>query len=162
EFHRDAWNTEADTARVNRQPRIVHCTNASRFRESVSLQHGNPEHQEELLRFGRKRCRAANERSQVRPEALLDGCEDCPPAQGQPKYVGGSAAAHTPPLPGITCLREKGTNRSRALCQVFLNTTAHALQQGGDVEKIVRRSEKDFVGKLIEVCRKGQLAFAGK
>src|SRR5262249_20118359 len=49
QLHLDAGNAQADASGFDGQPRIVHRTDAGRFGKAVRLQHGNAEHQKELL-----------------------------------------------------------------------------------------------------------------
>ena len=51
---------------------IVHRADGGGFREAVDLQHRNAEHHEKKLCFDRQRRRAADQRLQVRADALAN------------------------------------------------------------------------------------------
>src|SRR5579864_6870962 len=102
----DAGYGGADVPRFDRQARIIERANPRCFGESVSLQHGNTEHEEELLRLRSKRSGTADEGAEMGAKASSDLPEYEVSPESEPHAIKSAAAAHMLAMPAITGFRE--------------------------------------------------------
>src|SRR5712692_1095644 len=137
-LHLNSSNHCADIARLDGHARIIERADAGGFREPVSLQHGNAEHQEKLLRIRSERRRATNQRTEVRAEAFANLSKDERMAKSEPERIGCAAAADVLPLPAVASFRKQGTDDRGPLRNGFFDATPDTFQQSRYIEKIMR------------------------
>src|SRR5260370_8469672 len=70
------------------------------------------------------------------------------------------AAPDVQPLPGGACFCEEQTDDSRQLGDGVLDGTSDTLEKRGQIQKIMRRGQADFVSELVEIRGKSKNAFA--
>jgi len=100
EFHLDSANRGANVARLDRHARVIQSADSSGFGKPIRLQHGDSEHQEELLRLRSERRGTADQRAKVRAEALANLSKDERAAKGKPERIERAATPDVFPLPG--------------------------------------------------------------
>src|SRR5260370_29532370 len=160
DFHFDAANCLAYVSRLDRNARIVQRADSRGLREAICLQDRDAEHQEKLLRFGRKRSRATDERAKMRAETLFDLAENKFASERQPKRVECASATGILALPCFAGLRKKRADWSGPLGESILDAAAYTLEERRHVQKIVRGGEANLVGEFREIGGKGQNALA--
>src|SRR5712692_7507842 len=138
QLHLDSSNHCADIARLDGHARIIERADAGGFREPVSLQHGNAEHQEKLLRIRSERRRATDQRAEMRAEAFANLSKDERMAKSEPERIGSAAAADVLPLPAVASFRKQGTDDRGPLRNGFFDATPDTFQQSRYIQKIMR------------------------
>src|SRR5713101_9830283 len=102
----DAGDGGADISGLDRQTRIVQRADSRSFRQTVSLQNGNTEHKEELLRLRSERGGTANQGAQMSSKANSDLSENKVPPQSEPHSIKRATPACVLVVPAVTSLRK--------------------------------------------------------
>src|SRR2546429_9349531 len=102
----------------------------------------------------------AEERAKARAKTSANLSEDECTAEAEPKCIVYTAAPNVQALPGGARFCKQGSDDRGALGDGVLDATPDAFEQRGDVQKIMRRRQTDFVGELIEIRGEGKDTFA--
>src|ERR1700687_808887 len=93
DFHLDAGNGLAHAAGLYLDARVVQRADGGGLGEAVGLQDRDAQNKQKLLRFGRERSRAADQRAKVGAEAAFDLAENKFAAERKPERIGGAGTA---------------------------------------------------------------------
>ena len=113
-----------------------------------------------MLRLRSERRGTAEERAKARAKTSANLSEDECTAEAEPKCIVYTAAPNVQALPGGARFCKQGSDDRGALGDGVLDATPDAFEQRGDVQKIMRRRQTDFVGELIEIRGEGKDTFA--
>src|SRR5277367_6384619 len=151
DFHFKAGDRWTDVAGFDGRARVVHGADAGGFGQAVDLQNWDLQHFKKFLRFLRKRRGAADQRAEMRAETRFYLIEDSAAADQQPETIQNRAFAAALSLPRRAGTAEQPLNGGGSLCKRGVYAAFDAFEQRGNVEKIVRRCQSNFVDEAVEV-----------